>query len=316
MTMSQALTRRQALTAAAALPLAAGAMTAATRPAAAAADMMGMGMAPYHRFKLGGFEVTTLLAGTRTVPDPQTIFGLSTPPEDFAAAAEAAFIPTDRAQFFFTPTVVNTGTELVLFDTGLNPDGITAALAAAGYAPDQVDTVVITHMHGDHIGGLSGEAGATFPNARYVTGATEHNHWSGAANENFDAKVRPLNDQIAFVDDGGAVTSGITAMAAFGHTPGHMTYMIESEGQGLVLIADLANHYVFSLARPDWEVRFDMDKPAAAATRRRVLGMLAADRLPFIGYHMPFPALGYVAAEGDGFRYVPASYQMMMTDAG
>mgnify|MGYP000390952705 CR=1 FL=1 len=98
-------------------------MTAATRPAAAAADMMGMGMAPYHRFKLGGFEVTTLLAGTRTVPDPQTIFGLSTPPEDFAAAAEAAFIPTDRAQFFFTPTVVNTGTELVLFDTGLNPDG-------------------------------------------------------------------------------------------------------------------------------------------------------------------------------------------------
>jgi len=316
MSMSQALTRRQALTGAAALPLAAGALAAATRPAAAAAEMMGMGMAPYHRFVLGGFEVTTLLAGTRTVPDPQTIFGLSTPAEDFAAAAEAAFIPTDRAQFFFTPTVVNTGAELVLFDTGLNPGGITAALAAAGYAPDQVDTVVITHMHGDHIGGLSGEAGATFPNARYVTGAAEHNHWSAAGNENFDAKVKPLNDQIAFLDDGGAVTSGITAMAAFGHTPGHMGYMIESEGQGLMLIADLANHYVFSLARPDWEVRFDMDKPAAAATRRRVLGMLAADRLPFIGYHMPFPALGYVAAEGDGFRYVPASYQMMMTDAG
>jgi len=316
MSMSQALTRRQALTGAAALPVAAGALAAATRPAAAAAEMMGMGMAPYHRFVLGGFEVTTLLAGTRTVPDPQTIFGLSTPAEDFAAAAEAAFIPTDRAQFFFTPTVVNTGAELVLFDTGLNPGGITAALAAAGYAPDQVDTVVITHMHGDHIGGLSGEAGATFPNARYVTGAAEHNHWSAAGNENFDAKVKPLNDQIAFLDDGGAVTSGITAMAAFGHTPGHMGYMIESEGQGLMLIADLANHYVFSLARPDWEVRFDMDKPAAAATRRRVLGMLAADRLPFIGYHMPFPALGYVAAEGDGFRYVPASYQMMMTDAG
>jgi len=316
MSMSQALTRRKALTGAAALPLAAGALAAATRPAAAAAEMMGMGMAPYHRFVLGGFEVTTLLAGTRTVPDPQTIFGLSTPAEDFAAAAEAAFIPTDRAQFFFTPTVVNTGAELVLFDTGLNPGGITAALAAAGYAPDQVDTVVITHMHGDHIGGLSGEAGATFPNARYVTGAAEHNHWSAAGNENFDAKVKPLNDQIAFLDDGGAVTSGITAMATFGHTPGHMGYMIESEGQGLMLIADLANHYVFSLARPDWEVRFDMDKPAAAATRRRVLGMLAADRLPFIGYHMPFPALGYVAAEGDGFRYVPASYQMMMTDAG
>ena len=74
----------------------------------------------------------------------------------------------------------------------------------------------------------------------------------------------------------------------------------------------MANHPVWSVQNPDWEVRFDADKAAAAATRRRVFGMLAADRVPFIGYHMPFPALGYVAAEGDGFRYVPASCQMML----
>lgn len=306
------MTRRQALSAGAALPLAAGALGATARPASATADMMGTTVPTHHRFKLGAFEVTTLLAGTRTVENPQGIFGLSTPAEDFAAAAEAAFLPTEAAQFFFTPTLVNTGAELILFDTGLNPAGITGALAAAGYSPDQVDTVVITHMHGDHIGGLMGDDGETFAGARYVTGSVEHNHWSQAGNENFDAKVAPLNDKISFLDDGGSVAAGVTAMAAFGHTPGHMAYMLESDGQNLVLFADTANHYVFSLAHPDWEVRFDMDKTEAAATRRRVLDMLAADRVPFIGYHMPFPALGYVAAEGDGFRYVPASYQFMM----
>jgi glyoxylase-like metal-dependent hydrolase (beta-lactamase superfamily II) len=272
--------------------------------------MMGGGFAPWNRFRLGAFEVTTLLAGTRTVENPQEIFGLNASAEEFAAAADAALIPTDRAQFFFTPTVVNTGSELVLFDTGLAPEGIVGALAAAGYAPDQVDVVVLTHMHGDHIGGLAG--GATFPNARYMTGQVEFDAWAAQGNDGFEANVRPLAEKATFIGDGGAVASGITGMAAFGHTPGHMIYMLESEGQQLLIAADFANHYVFSLAHPDWEVRFDMDKPAAAASRRRVLGMLAADRIPFVGYHMPFPALGYVEAAGNGFRYMPATYQMML----
>ena len=108
------------------------------------------------------------------------------------------------------------------------------------------------------------------------------------------------------------MVGGITAMAAFGHTPGHMAYMIESGGRNLVAIADTTNHYLWSLAHPDWEVSFDMDRAAAIAARRQLLGMLAADRIPFIGYHMPFPAVGYVAAEGEGFRYVPGGYQMML----
>ena len=101
-------------------------------------------------------------------------------------------------------------------------------------------------------------------------------------------------------------------MAAHGHTPGHTVYMIESDGKQLLLTADLANHYVWSLAYPDWEVRFDMDKEAAAASRRKVLGMLATDKIPFVGYHMPFPATGYVETRGSGFKYVPASYQLRM----
>ena len=303
-----AITRRSVLMGAAALPAVASLPSAAF----ARAEMLGAATTRFNRFKLGGFEVTALLAGTRTVPDPHTIFGLDASADDFAAASAAAGIPTDRAQFFFTPTVINTGAELILFDTGLNPGGISGALQAAGYSTDQVDKVVLTHMHGDHIGGMAEEGKATFANAAYLTGATEFDAWDMAGNDGFEAKVRPFAEQMTMLDDGGAVTSGITAVAAHGHTPGHMAYMIESDGQQLLLGADFANHYIWSLAYPDWDVKFDRDKEMAAETRRKLLGMLAADKMPFIGYHMPWPALGYVEARGDGFQYVPASYQMML----
>ncbi len=307
MTKSPMISRRHALAGAAALPLAAAATNLR-----AAAPMMEAGTAPFQRVKLGGFDVTTLLAGTATRPDPQTIFGMNVDKETFDAVSAEAYLPIDAAQFFFTPTVINTGSELVLFDTGLNGAATSAALNAAGYTADQVDVVVLTHMHGDHIGGLSTDGTPTFPNARYVTGSAEFNAWSGSGNEGFDTKVQPLAEQMTMLDDGGSVASGITAMAAFGHTPGHMAYMIESDGKQLVLGADFANHYVWSLAHPDWEVLFDMDKAAAAATRRSMLGMLAADKIPFVGYHMPWPAFGYVETAGDNFAYVPHSYQLLL----
>ena len=306
------LSRRAALIGAAVLPLVAG----LPRMARAKADKLGPSRAQINRFALGDFEVTTMLTGSRTVPDPHGIFGLNASDADFAAAAAANFIPADRAQFFFTPTIVNTGAELVLFDTGTDPDSLLAALAAAGYAPDQIDLVVLTHMHPDHIGGMMTEGQPTFSNARYVTGAVEHNFWTGAANDGFDTLVKPFNDKMTFLDDGGAVASGITAQMAVGHTPGHMIYRLESGGTQLVITADTANHYVWSLGQPDWEFAYDADKAAAAQARHVVFGMLAADKLPFIGYHMPFPALGFVEAQGDGFHYVPSSYQMMLETAG
>ncbi|MBF9051594.1 MBL fold metallo-hydrolase [Roseobacter sp. HKCCD9010] len=300
------LTRRQTLTAGAALPL------AALAPAAQAdAPMLGADFAMHRRFTLGGFEVTTLLVGTSPANDLQSIFGMNVSAEEFAEVSAANFISPDQAQFFFTPTVINTGADLVLFDTGLNAAGTTGALAAAGYTPDQIDLVVLTHMHGDHIGGMLSDGPPTFPNARYATGRVEYDAWAAAGNDGFNQNVRPFADQMTFLEDGQEAASGLTAMAAFGHTPGHMVYRIESQGEGLVLFADLANHPIWSLARPDWEVRFDMDKEAAAASRRRVLSMIAAERLPAIGYHMPFPALGYVATDGDGFRWVPEAGQLM-----
>lgn len=305
------LSRRQALIAAAALPLA---PVLGASPALARAEMLGASQPLFHRFTLGSFEVTALLAGTRTTDKPQETFGLNASPEDFAALAAENFLPADRTQNFFTPVVVNTGAELVLFDAGLSAEGTGAALAAAGIAPDQVDIVVLTHMHGDHIGGLMAADGSTpaYPNARYVTGTVEYDHWAAAGNEGFDKNVRPLAEKTTFLDDGGSPAPGITALLAAGHTPGHMAYVLESDGQRLVLTADTANHYVFSLQQPGWEVRFDADKAMGADTRKKVFGMIAADRIPFIGYHMPFPAVGYAEPKGDGFRFVPQSYQHLL----
>ena len=302
-------TRRAALAAGAALPVAA---TLTPTLARAGGHSEGPKNAIQNTFTLGDFQVATLLAGTRVVEEPQNIFGMNVSEDEFAAASAENFIPADKTRFYFTPTVVNTGSETVLFDTGLNAGGTLPALAEAGYAPEDIDVVVITHMHGDHIGGLSTEGAPTFANARYVASAVEYDHWAGAGNDGFEANVRPLTEKIGFVEDGASLASGITALPTPGHTPGHMGFMIESDGQQLALAADLANHYVWSLSNPDWEVKFDMDNGQAAASRRSMLDMLATDKVPMIGYHMPWPAMGYVETRDQGFHYVPASYQLML----
>ena len=301
------LSRRTLIASAASLPL-----MPLAQSVHAGAPMLGPSATRYNRFTLGSFEVTTLLSNSFPRPDPHSIFGLNVSADEFAQVSEAANLPTDQARFFFTPTVVNTGTELVLFDTGLSSTDIIGSLEAAGYTPDQIDVVVITHMHGDHIGGLMRDGAATFPKARYVTGAVEYDAWDAMDNEKFISNMKPLSDKATLVEPNATVVPGITAVESFGHTPGHMTYMIDSNGQQLLIAADFANHYVWSLAHPSWEVKFDMDKEAAAATRVRLLDMMATDRVPFVGYHMPWPAVGYVEKRGDGYIYVPESYQLSL----
>ena len=288
------------------------AATALASPVMAAAPKLGVSFGGFHRVKLGGFEITTLSAGTRIVESPQNIFGMNVSAEEFAAASKAANIPADTSRFYFTPVLVNTGSELVLFDTGLKGQTTLAQIEAAGYTADQIDKVIITHMHGDHIGGLSGDDGETFAGAAYYTGATENDFWAGRDSDSYKAKVAPLLEKFSFIGDGASVASGITAMDASGHTPGHLAFMLESEGAAMLLGSDFANHYVWSLGHPDWEVRFDMDKAAAAARRRQILDMLATDKIPFTGYHMPFPAIGYVSKRGDGFEYEAATYQLTL----
>ncbi|WP_172724242.1 MBL fold metallo-hydrolase [Neorhizobium tomejilense] len=278
-----------------------------------------------HKFKLGGFQVLAVKDGARPSGAPGETFGLKQPPETLAALLTENFLPTEQFVNSFSPTLIDTGSNVILFDTGLGKPGraqgvgrLIEGLAAAGYMPEDISIVVITHMHGDHIGGLMEDGKPTFPKARYITGQVEYDFWTDAARagtlaegnqKSVLANVKPLAEKMTFLKDGGEVVSGITAMLAPGHTPGMLNFNIESQGKRLILAADTVNHYVLSLQRPEWEVRFDMDKAQGAATRKKVLDMIATDKVAFLGYHMPFPAVGFVEKQDTGYRFVPKSYQ-------
>ena len=323
------LGRRVLFGAAAATVLAAPALR--VRAAQAAGDAAkGQDMetkpVPVRKIRLGQMTITVIQDGLRPSDKPEQTFGTNQKPEAVADLLQANFLPTDRFANGFSPVLIETGSELVLVDTGMGEGGranglgrLTEGMKAAGYRPEQVTLVVLTHMHGDHIGGLMEGGKPAFPTARYVMGQVEYDFWTNAARVGTPAEpghqavlknVKPLAEKASFIGDGATVMPGMTAMAAFGHSPGHLIFRLESEGKALILAGDTANHYVLSLQRPDWEVRFDMDKAKAAESRRKVFDMVDADRLPFIGYHMPFPSVGYTEKAGEGYRFVPHSYQL------
>jgi glyoxylase-like metal-dependent hydrolase (beta-lactamase superfamily II) len=293
----------------------------------AKAPMLGLAESPYHRYKIGAFEITAVNDGFWSAGEPFKIFGVDQPAEAVSKLAEANHLPGQQLQVGFTPVIVNTGTELVLFDAGNGQVGSPNAgrlperLKTAGYAPDQIDLVIITHCHPDHIGGLMSNGAPLFPNARYVIGETEYAFWSAperlsgpteSVAKLVQSNVTPLKDKMTFVKDGAEPASGIRAFETFGHTPGHMAWHIENGGQRLFLGGDFCNHYVLSLKKPEWHVIFDTDKEQAAKTRFKVLDMLANDRLAFTSYHMPFPSIGYVEKSSDGYVYVPAAYEFSL----
>ncbi len=301
------VTRRAALIAGAGLPLAGlmplGAMAQSAAGAVPAAPQT---------IRLGDFEVTPIRAGGGVSDNPIETFALGVDPAEFARVAQENFLPTDKTGGYFTPVLIRSGEVLALVDTGLKPEGTVAGLAAAGVTPDQITHVILTHMHGDHIGGLMGE-GPTFPNAELIVPKLENDYWAAQESDAYKAKVAPLIDKARQIGDGDEVLAGIHAEAAYGHTPGHTTYLLKSGEAQLLLTGDSFNHYAFSVSQPEWKVRFDIDKDMGVATRKRVLARLAADRIPFIGYHMPFPALAYIADAGEGhYRYVPVTYQFSL----
>lgn len=311
------LTRRHALlgslgTAAALPTLAATSALADGHASAGAATLPSRPV--FNQGNLGAFTVMTVLDGaTSQFGKTYEIFGEDQPPEEVQAFAVENFLPPAALEIGFTPTIVDTGTARILFDTGLggNNGQLAARMMAAGVDPASVTHVVITHMHPDHVGGLMSDGTPTFGAAEYITGETEFQHWTSgdAVADHIVSNVMPLADRFRLIRPGDDVVAGITAMEAFGHTPGHLAFNLESDGARVVITADAANHYVLSLQKPDWQVRFDMDKAAAAQTRKDLFGMIAAEKVPFIGYHMPFPSIGYLEPKGDGFQYVAASYQ-------
>ncbi len=297
------------------------------------ASMQGEMQPSIYRFKLGGFEVTPIMDSKVIRPGLTPSFGGAENADAVKALAKANRIDSDKYQHPFTPLVVNTGEELVLFDTGngslsreheqlkgrLPPGNLVARMKEAGYQPEDVDIVVITHGHPDHIGGLTENGEPVFPKARYVFGATEFDFWNKGENvrearkfnrELYVKIVVPLANRATMIKPGDTVVPGITAVDAFGHSPGLLAFTIESEGKRMINWADTAGHYVVSLQRPDLHLDVDDIKDKAAATRKRIFDMVASEELLVAGFHMPYPGLGYVERAGSAYRWVPHSYQM------
>jgi len=284
-------------------------------------------------FKLGGFEVTTVLDAKAIREGLYPHYGANASADEVQALARANNIDIQRFEHPNIPTLVNTGKQLVLFDTGngalpreyeqlskrLPPGQLVPRLTAAGYRPQDIDIVVLTHGHPDHIGGLVEGGKPVFPNASYVFGAAEFDFWKRGENvrearkfnrELFVKICGPLADRSTFIKPGGEVVPGITAVDASGHSPGLMAYHIESEGKRFMITADTCTQYVMAVQRPEWHFEMDDDKEKAVATRKRMLDMLANDKLFVASFHMPFPGIGYVEKGPGGYRWVPHTYQL------
>ncbi len=305
---------------------------AAVTPAGAAAPASGKQAPGYYRYKVGDFEVTAILDGVRQVK-------LGTSParnaklEDVQALLAASRLPTDQVGYYFHPTLVNTGSKLVLLDTGNGPGSLQAGtgmtpanLAAAGVDPTTIDIVVISHFHGDHISGLRTADGAlAYPNAEIKIPAKEWAYWSDEGNasrapqgqqntfQNTKRIFGPIADKVTRYEWGKEVAPGITAIDSNGHTPGHTSFVIAS-GNGKALIqADVTAGYApLFVTNPGWHAGGDMDGPQAVQSRRKLYDMLAAERMLVSGYHFPFPSLGYIDKAGDGYRLIPVNWNPVL----
>lgn len=279
----------------------------------------------WRRFRFGEATVTVILDGVRPGPGPHPTFGSDQDADAVGDLMEANDLPRDRTASFFNVVVVETGGNTVLIDTGFGAGGrengmgrLTARLRAAGITPEQIDLVALTHCHGDHIGGLIEDGAPAFPNARLAVGEAELAFWTsdetrageraGNAQAVTDLVLR-FDADPTLLADGDEVVPGITARAAFGHTPGQLAFEVTGGPRNLLIAGDVFHHPILSFQRPDWQVQFDMDHEGAAATRRALAARAADEGLAVMAYHLPFPGVGYVIRDGEAFRFLPESVQ-------
>ncbi|MDR2618593.1 MAG: MBL fold metallo-hydrolase [Treponema sp.] len=203
----------------------------------------------------------------------------------------------------------------VVIDTGFG-GALFDSMKKLGVDPAQVDAVLLTHMHGDHIGGMQRDGKPLFPNARVYLAQEERDYWTRTAiNQGAVAALAAYGSQVETFRSGklGAklqeLLPGISPVAAFGHTPGHTAFLLESAGKRLLIWGDLMHAQAVQFPAPDISVTYDTDPKAAAEVRKRILAWAAENKVPIGGMHLVFPAVGTVRAEGSGYRFVPEAVQ-------
>ncbi len=281
----------------------------------------------YYRTQLGDFEVTALYDGAIEL---ETKLLKNARPQDLNALLARMFVGNPKMQTAVNAYLINTGKNLVLVDTGaaklFGPSlgNIAANLKAAGYSLEQVDTVVLTHLHADHMGGLN-DAGSQpiFPKARILAAQEDNDFWlsekvAAAAPEGMQPFFKLSRDsaapylakgQWATFAAGSELVPGIRAVKANGHTPGHTAFAVESKGQKLLIWGDLVHAHAVQFAKPGVSIEFDVDQKQAIATRKAIMKEAAASKVLVGGMHLPFPGLGHVRAEGKGsYAWVPVEF--------
>jgi glyoxylase-like metal-dependent hydrolase (beta-lactamase superfamily II) len=327
------LTRRHMLAASAAAASAAATLAPlASVPSSAAAPPAGRQAPAFYRYKLGDYEITVVSDGARSFPLPDTLVG-NAQRDAVNAALEAAYMPRDVMTIYYAPIVVNTGSRLVVIDTGYGaataaePNSTSgqflANLAAAGLDAKAIDTVIISHYHQDHVDGLLAADGQpAFPNAEIKVPAVEHAFWmddgemsraapgrmQGLFKNNRRVFSGEITKRLSTYDAGKEVFPGITAVSTPGHTPGHTSYVIASGAGKVYVQSDVTNNPALFARNPGWHAFFDQDGNQAETTRRKVYDMLVAEKMLVQGFHYPFPSLGHVEKDGDGYRVVPVHW--------
>ncbi len=280
----------------------------------------------FYRFKVGEVEMTTIYDGVwHRDHDPGFIRNATV--EDTKAALKAAGLPEDKVSIPFTVVAARTGGKTILFDAGtggqLTPTaGLLKAkhLAAAGIAPDDVSLVIVTHFHPDHIFGLMEKDtnAPVFKNAEIVVPETEYKFWTdpGVFSQLPEARhglakriqaVFPAWKNVTLIAGEKEVVPGVRAIPAFGHTPGHTIFHVSSGSDQLYVMADVCNIPALFLRNPGWHAAFDSDGKLAEETRRKLFGRVAAEKAMMTGYHFPFPAVGKIEADGNGFAFTPVT---------
>jgi len=293
--------------------------------AMAAAPMAKTPAPGWSRLMLGQFEITPLSDGTVDLPVDQL---LAQDAKKTKAALSAAHLksPLETSDNAF---LINTGSKLVLIDSGAGSffgptlGKLVANLKAAGYQPEQVDEIYITHFHGDHVGGLVNNSAAVFPNATVRASKAEADYWLSQANmdkakdkQGFQGAQAALGPYVKAgrfqpFEGSAELVPGIRANPTGAHTPGHTTYLVESGGRKLMLIGDLIHVAAVQMESPGVTIQFDSDQKAAAAVRRKVFDAAARDGSMIGGAHLQFPGIGYLRNEGKGYRYIPVNYTQL-----